>query len=61
MALSGHPSGADECPLLGVKRTSGRRVSMSAFDPKRTLDTPFPALLHPGTMAGRTKGERGVT
>src|SRR5262249_59352328 len=27
-----------QCLLLGVKRTSGRRTSMSAFDPKRTFD-----------------------
>ena len=26
-----------QCPLLGVKRTSGGGASMSAFDPKRTL------------------------
>jgi hypothetical protein len=25
-----------ECPVLGVKRTSSQRASMSAFDPKRT-------------------------
>src|SRR6516164_7421401 len=26
-----------QCPLLGVKRTSGGRASMSAIDPKRTF------------------------
>src|SRR5262249_34859854 len=36
LALSGHRTHADECPLLGVKRTSGEGASMSAFDPKRT-------------------------
>src|SRR6516165_1313342 len=36
MAQSGHRCGALECPLSGVKRTSGGRASMSAFDPKRT-------------------------
>ena len=28
---------ADQCPLLGVKRTCVGRREMSAFDPKRTL------------------------
>jgi hypothetical protein len=36
-AQSGHPGRAQQCPLLGVKRTSGESASMSAFDPKRTL------------------------
>jgi hypothetical protein len=36
MALSGHPSAARQCPLLGVKRTSRKPWRMSAFDPKRT-------------------------
>ena len=34
-------SRAEPCPLLGVKRTSSGRASMSAYDPKRTL-----AVLH---------------
>jgi len=29
---------ADECPLLGVKRTSPGNLRMSAYDPKRTYD-----------------------
>jgi len=36
LALSGHPSRAQQCPLLGVKRTSTSANPMSAFDPKRT-------------------------
>src|SRR5262249_13194830 len=36
LAQSGHPDDDSECPLLGVKRTSRRCASMSAFDPKRT-------------------------
>ena len=32
-----HPNTHNRCPLLGVKRTSRGRASMSAFDPKRTL------------------------
>jgi hypothetical protein len=35
-AYSGHRGGAEECPLLGVKRTSDFQCVMSAFDPKRT-------------------------
>jgi putative tryptophan/tyrosine transport system substrate-binding protein len=35
VALSGHPTVARRCPLLGVKRTSCEDVT-SAFDPKRT-------------------------
>jgi hypothetical protein len=36
MALSGRDDGIRRCPLSGVKRTSVRGASMSAFDPKRT-------------------------
>jgi hypothetical protein len=36
LALSGRLEAADECPLLGVKRTWRRHAVMSAFDPKRT-------------------------
>jgi hypothetical protein len=46
---------------FGTKRTWRFQSVMSAFDPKRTSDAPFPALLHPGTMTARTKGEQGVT
>ena len=37
LALFGHPTRTDECPLLGVKRTWRARAVMSANDPKRTL------------------------
>jgi hypothetical protein len=37
LALSGHSASARPCPLLGVKRTSNRQASMSAYDPKRTF------------------------
>ena len=37
MAQSGHSTTEFQCPLSGVKRTWGRRASMSAFDPKRTF------------------------
>jgi hypothetical protein len=37
MALSGHRTLADKCPLSGVKRTLLGRAAMSAYDPKRTL------------------------
>src|SRR5262249_61936343 len=36
LAQSGHFTAAFQCLLLGVKRTSSRRASMSAYDPKRT-------------------------
>jgi hypothetical protein len=36
LALFGHPIRADECPLLGGKRTWRGRDATSAFDPKRT-------------------------
>jgi hypothetical protein len=39
-----------ECPLLGVKRTSGFQGVMSAFDPKRH-DRPFKQLLLADTIA----------
>ena len=38
MAQGGHRVGADQCPLLGVKRTWLFALHMSAFDPKRTSD-----------------------
>jgi hypothetical protein len=38
MAQSGHAAHAGECPLLGVKQTSTGVTSMSAYDPKRTLN-----------------------
>jgi hypothetical protein len=37
LAQSGHPNRLNQCPLLGVKRTSVVPSPMSAFDPKRTL------------------------
>src|SRR6516165_12200186 len=37
LAQSGHQDRAEPCPLLGVKRTSVRSVSMSDSDPKRTF------------------------
>jgi putative ABC transport system substrate-binding protein len=39
LAQSGHRGALNQCPLLGVKRTSRGRTPMSAFDPKRTLAT----------------------
>jgi len=36
LAQSGHAGRDNECPLLGVKRTSVSHSAMSAFDPKRT-------------------------
>jgi len=36
LAQSGHAGRGNECPLLGVKQTSGGRASMSAYDLKRT-------------------------
>jgi hypothetical protein len=33
VAQSGHPSEPNQCPLLGVKRTSRFQGAMSAFDP----------------------------
>jgi hypothetical protein len=36
LALSGHRGRAQQCSLLGVKRTWWLTARMSAFDPKRT-------------------------
>ena len=36
MALIAHRDGVEECPLLGVKRTSKSKSVTSAFDPSRT-------------------------
>ena len=37
LALGGHGATSDRCPLLGVKRTWPKRLTMSAYDPKRTF------------------------
>jgi hypothetical protein len=44
LALIGHRDGVEQCPLLGVKRTSQSEGVTSAFDPKRTLLPPASAL-----------------
>ena len=36
LAQNGHSDCRNECPLLGVKRTSKFKSVTSAFDPKRT-------------------------
>src|SRR6516165_9596801 len=36
MAHSGHRAGEFQCPLLGAKRTSLRRATMSVIDPQET-------------------------
>jgi len=38
LALSGHPTYTDECPLSGARRTWRERAVMSANDPKRTSE-----------------------
>jgi hypothetical protein len=40
LAQSGHSIRAEQCPLLGVKRTSEIEAAMSAYDPKQTLPPP---------------------
>src|SRR5215472_2289464 len=37
LVQSGDHDDAQQCPLLGVKRTLHRHALMSTFDPKRTL------------------------
>ncbi len=44
VALIGHRDGVEECPLLGVKRTSQFDRATSAFDPTRTSATKFGAM-----------------
>src|SRR5262249_61091313 len=51
LAQSGHGNPAQQCPLLGVKRTLLGHCGMSAFDPKRTFDPDVALLL-------RTRRER---
>jgi hypothetical protein len=38
LALIGHRDGVEECPLLGVERTSQFDRAMFAVDPKRTSE-----------------------
>jgi hypothetical protein len=45
MAQSGHADRGNECLLLGVKRKSRGRASMSAFDRKRTRSRFKPMLM----------------
>jgi hypothetical protein len=45
MAQSGHENGADPCLLSGVKRTSAKTFSMSAFDPKQALTDLFSSTM----------------
>src|SRR6516165_6329605 len=40
LAQSGHPDAVNQCPLLGVKRTLDFLDRMSALDPKRTWQWP---------------------
>ena len=49
LAQSRHPSGPDQCPLLGVKRTCHFAPQMSAYNPKRTW-APFKRLISADTM-----------
>src|SRR5262249_34730452 len=56
MAQSRHPNSLNECPLLGVKRTSHRLTPMSAFDPKRTLPS---AVLTTRRLAIHNQGGNG--
>ena len=44
MALFGHQTCTDECPLLEVKRTWREQAVMSANDPKRTLPPQYGGL-----------------
>src|SRR5262249_55232249 len=55
LAQSRHHSGADPCPLLGVKRTSIGSGPMSAFDPKRTPRHPttWPTAAHRMSYCGQ--------
>ena len=59
MALFGHLTCTDECPLCGVKRTRRERTGMSAFDPKRTQETLvlefFQSARVNGTIGGFSK------
>src|SRR5262249_54228475 len=45
---------ADECPLLGVNRTSLQVTSMSAFDPKRTSTVSVDTLSLSTVNSGRS-------
>jgi hypothetical protein len=45
LAQSGHDEAGSQCLLLEVKRTSARRLEMSAYDPKRCLGMAYRAIL----------------
>jgi hypothetical protein len=44
LAQNGHAGRVQECPLSGVNRTSGERLSMFAYDQKRKSGV-LPAVL----------------
>jgi hypothetical protein len=48
MAQSGRREGGEECPLSGVKQTSGFGRAMSASDPFRKSKLEF-AVVHTGS------------
>jgi hypothetical protein len=62
LAQSGHRTVAQQCPLLGVKRTSRIQSVMSAFDPYQTSESllspsaqgPFVACSVSPVILGRT-------
>jgi hypothetical protein len=54
---SGHPDALNQCPLLGVKRTSRGQALMSAFDPKRTFARSAGAV---GASVLRKTNEEGL-
>jgi len=50
----------NQCPLLGVKRTSAKGGRMSAYDPKRTFrltttKPPSGLLIYPGTRVAMSR------
>jgi hypothetical protein len=60
LAQSGHPRVARQCPLSGVKRTSLRSATMSAFDPKRTSGLQSQASCRTSTRVRSAACESGI-
>jgi len=60
LAQSGHPDALNQCPLLGVKRTSSGLDPMSAYDPKRTLSALWRGNYFAARLFSRGTGDSGT-
>jgi hypothetical protein len=58
LAILATASGAQQCPLLGLKRTSTSANPMSAFDPYRKFCCGAQSRRAPADLSGRRRASR---